>query len=118
MARTTRKPRPRPSREQVQREALCSALAERSTTNYETIIEGFTARGLSPDDIVPRENVFTYNAWLALGRQVRKGEQGVKVVTWIESKKKTEEAAEGEAFKFPRSVTVFHVTQTDAQPVA
>jgi hypothetical protein len=27
--------------------------------------------------------VFTYHAWRALGRQVRRGEHGVKVVTFV-----------------------------------
>ena len=39
-------------------------------------------------DILPRENVFTYHAWRALGRQVRRGEHGVKVTTWIPTERK------------------------------
>ena len=54
-----------------------------------------------------RQNVFTYNAWKALNRQVRKGEKGIKCVTWIETNK------DGKPDKLCRSVTVFHISQTD-----
>lgn len=122
MASKTCTRKPRLNRDQVAAEALRNALTERSVMNYEAIFEGFIEKGIPVDQIVPRENVFTYNAWRALGRQVRKGEHGVRVVTWITSKggkeaKATAEGGEGEGegegFKFPRMVTVFHVTQTD-----
>jgi hypothetical protein len=118
MASKTRTRKPRLSRDQVAAEALRNALAERSVMNYEAIFEGFAEKGIPVDQIVPRENVFTYNAWRALGRQVRKGEHGVPVVTWITSKGGKAEGkeggeGEGEGFKFPRTVTVFHVSQTD-----
>lgn len=102
-----------PAREMIEQQALNNAKAERSLSNYPAIIEGFIEKGIPADEIVPRENVFTYNAWRALNRQVRKGEHGVKVVTWIKGKKQDEQSQESDAFKFPRSVTVFHVTQTE-----
>lgn len=121
MASKNRKPRM--SRDQVSAEALRNALAERSVSNYEAIFEGFADKDIAMDEVVPRENVFTYNAWRALGRQVRKGEAGVKVVTWIERKAKAgevvaeaeEKGAEGKAggAKFSRTVAVFHISQTD-----
>jgi hypothetical protein len=117
MPSKTRTRKPRLNRDEVAVEALSSALAERSVMNYEAIFKGFIEKGISAEQIVPRENVFTYNAWRALGRQVRKGEHGVLVVTWITSKGskvKTEGSdGEGEGFKFPRTVSVFHITQTD-----
>ena len=60
-------------------------------------------------EIKPRENVFTYNAWQALKRQVRKGESGVKIITWIPCKDKD---SENSRMLCKRS-TVFHVSQTD-----
>ena len=72
------------------------------------------AKGIDPDDIRPRENVFTYHAWRALGRQVRRGEHGVRVCTWIPMTRK--DPATGESTPIgarPKGSTVFHVTQTD-----
>jgi antirestriction protein ArdC len=68
-----------------QMESLQRAKNGDSLLNYPNIINGFIAKGISASDIIPRENVFTYNAWKALGRQVNKGEHGVKVVTWIDA---------------------------------
>lgn len=110
------------SRAEAQQAALQSALADRSMANYEPIIAGFMDKGIPAEEITPRENVFTYNAWLALGRQVQKGQSGVKVITYIEAKgkkAKAEEGAQGEGdgspYLFPRTTTVFHISQT--QPV-
>jgi antirestriction protein ArdC len=65
-------------------------------------------------EIKPRENVFTYNAWRALGRQVRRGEHGVKVLTFIDCQRKDEETGQlKERFRRPFSTTVFHISQTD-----
>jgi len=90
-------------------EALDRAKNGESLYNYETIYEGFEEKGISPDDVKPRENVFTYNAWLRLGRGVKKGEHGVKVVTWV-----PREDEKGQKHMVPRTATVFHVTQTEA----
>jgi len=102
-----------------QAEALSRALTGQSWSNFPAIIQGFTARGIPEDQILPRENVFTYQAWKALGRQVRKGEHGVKVVTFIKRDKKTEDDKAGEvkvkSFSMPRTVSVFHISQTDAK---
>ena len=51
----------------------------------------FTERGWAPEDVKPRENVFTYKAWQALGRQVRKGEKGVKVCVYITTEETVEQ---------------------------
>lgn len=119
MASKSRPPRRRRvNRAQIATEALSNALAERSLANYPAILEGFMARGIPAEQITPRENVFTYHAWRALGRQVRRGESGVKVVTWISKQGapaagEGEGATEGKSFKFARPVTVFHVSQTE-----
>lgn len=95
-------------------ESLDRAQAGLSFSNYPAIFEGFLAKGISADQIKPRENVFTFNAWKALGRTVKKGEHGVKVCTFVEGTKKDQETGEESAFRMPRSTTVFHVSQTKA----
>jgi antirestriction protein ArdC len=60
------------------------------------IFQGFAAKGIPEAEIKPRENVFTYQAWRALGRQVRRGEHSVKVVTFIDSKSKEIDQDTGE----------------------
>ena len=99
---------------QQQSEALSRATSNLSMLNYPAIYEGFAEKGIS--DVMPRENVFTYNAWRAKGRQVRKGEHGVKVVTWIDCKSKEIDPDTGErkGYKRQKQTTVFHVSQTDS----
>lgn len=98
-------------------EALHRAVSSRSTSNFNTIFNGFIGRGIPESEIKPRENIFTYAAWKALGRQVKKGEHGVKVVTFIPMDSKEKDSKTGEmVFKTssrPRTTTVFHITQTD-----
>ncbi|HIH5043298.1 TPA: ArdC-like ssDNA-binding domain-containing protein [Pseudomonas aeruginosa] len=112
---------PRLTRDEVRKQALANALADKSAANYETIIEGFMDKGIEPDDIIPRVNVFTYNAWQELGRQVRKGEKGVKIVSMVpvRARKDGDEegppVVDGDGKPRMRSVTatVFHISQTD-----
>ncbi len=113
------------TREEMQQEALSRAAGGQSLSNWPTIIAGFTAKGIPEHDIRPRENVFTYHAWRALGRQVRRGEHGVKVATFVSIADRDEppEANADEAtdadrrkrrgFRRPWTATVFHVSQTD-----
>jgi antirestriction protein ArdC len=110
----------RTSREEMQQEALTRAANGQTMSNYPAIIQGFMAKGIAPADIRPRENVFTYNAWRALGRQVRRGEHGVKVITFVPMTKKTgqvdPDTGEEKAAPIGKrawSATVFHVSQTD-----
>lgn len=72
-----------------------------SIHNDTIVIAAFQERGI---EATPRVDVFTFNAWLAKGRVVRKGQKGVKIVTFFEKPDGT---------KVSRSVTVFHVSQTD-----
>lgn len=101
-------------------ESLSRAVSGQSVANYSNIFEGFIAKGLAIEDIKPRENVFTFNAWKALGRQVRKGEHGVKAVTFIPvaGKKETETSDKSTGYRMPRTVTVFHISQTEEVPNA
>lgn len=94
---------------ELQTEALYRARGGVSMANYGAIYEGFALLGISAADIKPRENVLTFNAWRALGRTVKRGEHGVKVVTWIPVKDKTTGELTG---KRPKTATVFHVSQT------
>ena len=95
---------------EMRQEALSRAANGQSLTNYPAIIEGFAGKGIPIDDIKPRENVFTFNAWKALGRSVKKGEHGVKVLTFIE----VDKSEDGETSRRPWKTTVFHVSQTEA----
>ena len=100
-----------------QTEALTRAVTGQSLSYYPQIFRGFMARGIPEDQIIPRENVFTYQAWKALGRQVRRGEHGVKVCTFVPMELKdgkTDDGADKTVVKSrPRMTTVFHITQTD-----
>lgn len=104
------------NRNDIEQQALAKAVSGQSLSNYPAIIAGFVEKGIPAEEIKPRENVFTYNAWKALGRQVRRGEHGVRVATYVPMEK-THERADGTTetvrFKRPRLTTVFHVSQTD-----
>src|SRR5207244_4042924 len=110
------------TREQIQAEALSRAVGGQSLANWAPIIYGFTAKGIPESDIRPRENVFTYNAWRALGRQVRRGEHGVKVVTFVALDSATtaeSDATDGDSkpskrrsgARRPWTATVFHLSR-------
>ena len=59
--------------------------------------------------------MLTFNAWKALGRQVRRGEHGVRITTWADMTKIDSAAgAPPQSFRRPKTTTVFHVSQTDA----
>ena len=102
------------TKEQQAQEALSRATENNSLANYAAIYDGFTARGIPETEIEPRVNVLTYRAWQAKGRQVRKGEKGVKITTWIPMTKKNRITGEKEKIGVkPRVASVFHITQTD-----
>ena len=95
-----------------QTEALGRAQAGLSSANYAAILDGFADRGIY--DAEPRVNVFTYQAWQALGRQVQKGQRGVKITTWIQCQaKETDTDGERETYKRRKTVAVFHISQTE-----
>ncbi len=97
-----------------QQESLERARFGQSVSNYPAIYKGFLEKGISESEILPRENVFTYPAWKALGRQVRRGEHGVKVMTVQHSVKRDTKTGEEKRYSFPTRSTVFHVSQTEA----
>lgn len=92
-------------------EALDRAENGQSTMNFEAIYDGFEAMDIDPDDIEPRDNVLTYNAWQAKGRQVRKGQHGVKITVFVPASKREDDGTV-RSFKLARNVSVFHVSQT------
>ena len=96
-------------------ESLKRAVSGQSFTNFPAIFQGFAAKGIPESEIKPRENVFTFDAWKALGRVVRRGEHGVKVVTLIETKRKEidQDTGERKVIRRPWTTTVFHISQTE-----
>lgn len=99
-----------------QTEALDRARTGQALTNYPAIYSGFLAKGIAESDIKPRENIFTFNAWKALGRSVKKGEHGIKVVTFITCQGKADvDSGETEpsTYRRPHTTTVFHISQTE-----
>ena len=105
----------RSNAEEARREALTRAVSGQSFSNFPAIFQGFAAKGIPESEIKPRENVFTFDAWKALGRYVRKGEHGVKVVTFIDcrSKELDPDTGERKLIRRPWTTTVFHVSQTE-----
>ena len=98
---------------EIQTKALTNAVTGESMANYQAIFDGFVAMGIDPDDVKPRENVFTFNAWKALGRVVKKGQHGVRIVTVIPCTKKDDQTGEEVPVKKPKTTTVFHISQTE-----
>jgi hypothetical protein len=96
-------------------EALSRAVSGQSFSNFPAIFQGFATKGIPESEIKPRENVFTFDAWKALWRYVRKGEHGVKVVTFIETLSKATDPDTGERklIRRPWTTTVFHISQTE-----
>ena len=95
---------------QQQTEALHRAQTQSSRINEAIVVNEFAGRGITA---TPRIDVFTYGAWRAKGRQVQKGEKGVKLTTWIVCKKKgASESDPDSKYKRPKTVAVFHISQT------
>lgn len=88
-------------------------MSGQSLTNFPAIFEGFAAKGIPQSEIKPRENVFTFQARKALGRVVRRGEYGVRITTFIESKSKEmdKDTDEPKLIRRPWTTTVFHISQ-------
>ena len=91
-------------------QALKRAQESDSVANYQVIIAAFQARGIPADDIQPRVNVFTFNAWKALGRYVKKGEKGIKITSMREEKDSNGAVTK----RYPSVAYVFHRSQTES----
>jgi len=85
-----------------------------SVANFSAVYAAFAEKGIPMDNIKPKENVLTFTAWKAKGRCVKKGEKGVKVVSWIEIEGKPAKQGEKTTRKQPIRACLFHVTQTKA----
>jgi len=102
MARLT--PQERQARSE---ESLSRAIGTIQSQNDSVVEAHYAALGIHA---TARTDVFTYNAWRALGRQVRKGEHGCRLTVWIHPTS-TDPAKVNKPF--PKATTVFHVSQTD-----
>ena len=105
-------------------EAYDRAQRSMSMSNYVIIIKGFATKGIPEDQIIPRVNVLTYNAWKAQGRYVRKGEHGISIPVVFNDSKQVDGPeydedenliSEGktESFRILTGATVFHISQTE-----
>jgi hypothetical protein len=94
---------------EMELEALDRAEHGDSVANFPAIYSGFALKGIAEQDIQPRVNVLTFNAWKAKGRVVKKGEHGVKVTTWIPVTDRDSGEVTG---KRPKTAVVFHISQT------
>ncbi len=109
---------------EIEAEALSRATLGESVMNYPAIFQGFLVMGIPESEIKPRENVFSFWAWKAVGRRVRKGQHGVKVCTFVpvegrrEVNEETGEEKQRAGYRMPRTTTVFHVSQTEPEPAA
>lgn len=101
-------------RQQMAIEALKRAEANTSEANYPLIISGFVAKGIPAAEILPRENVFTYHAWRAKGRQVKRGEHGVAVPTVVDIEFEVTSGTEPTKSRARATASVFHISQTCA----
>jgi len=104
---------PRAQREALQMAALERAQDGRVCANDLLIIAAYAAKGI---DAHPRVDVFTFAAWKALHRHVRRNEHGVHVATYAH-KETVKPDGTIEEHNFPTSAVVFHVSQTDADQV-
>ena len=95
------------------RESFERAITSQSIKNDAAVIEAFMMRGYAPEDIRPRVNVFTYEGWQYLGRQVRKGQKSIGVTVYIPSKKKDKKSGEEKKSVYPSTAHLFHIDQTD-----
>ena len=134
MTTTTDKPR-RPLTD-AERKARAQRAAERwaaalnraengqSLANYATIYEGFMAQGIDEDEIQPRQNVFTWGAWKAKGRQPRRDERNnfVTVNTWRpvfgDVEQRDGSTRKGKTGMVPTTAKVYHVPQTEPMVAA
>ena len=101
---------------EIAEEAYHRATSSDRMSNYGAVYAGFEAMGIDANEIIPRENVLTYHAWRAKGRQVKRGEHGVKITTWIPIVPKADKGAGTKEVRLamrPKTAVVFHVSQTE-----
>lgn len=94
----------------MQNEALDRAEHGRTCGNDLLIVTAFAARGINA---TPRVDCFTFNAWRALHRHVKKGEHGVHVPVYAHVEDVDQDTGKKTEHTIPTGATVFHVSQTD-----
>lgn len=102
-------------RAQRQVEALERARSGSSPYNEAVVRAAFAERGIPAEQVVPRENVLTFDAWKALGRYVRKGEKSVKVRCFYTTEARIDEGTGEEVpgERFMSLAYLFHISQTE-----
>ena len=65
------------------------------------------------EDYDPEENCFTYNKWKRLGYQVKKGEKGLRSITYIKLMKVDKKTKKEEEVLRPRTVVLFYKLQVE-----
>ena len=98
----------------AERAAMQAAALERAQdgkmcANDLFVVAAYAAKGI---DAHPRVDVFTYNAWRALHRHVRRGEHGIRITTYAHIETPNLDGTTEEQV-FPVSAVVFHLSQTD-----
>ena len=87
--------------------------------NFGLIFSGFMAMDIPEDQIRPRENVFTWGAWKAKGRQPRRDERDnfVTVNTWRpvfgDVQQRDGSTRKGKTGMVPTTARVYHESQTE-----
>lgn len=103
-------------RRALEQESLYRAQDGDENNNYAIIYRQFEARGIPTSEIMPRENIFTFSAWKAKGRFVKRGEKGVGITTYfstpVEIDEETGKSKGGT--RLYRTAYVFHISQTEA----
>jgi hypothetical protein len=97
----------------VASEALQRIQSSQSLANFAAVIDAFTERGIPEDQIQPKENCLTYNAWQAKGRQVRRGEHGAKITVYYPTQLPPDAPPDAEPQLRPVTAVIFHISQTD-----
>ncbi len=92
-------------------------MTKKSITNEEKVTKEFLKRGIPEGQIKHKENIFTFKKWEFLGRMVRKGEHGVRIIT-LAPHKPRRFSKSGKELLQPFVTSVFHVTQTEDLPLA
>lgn len=110
-------------RAEMDYEALLRGTRFEPRGNDVAVMAEFSRRGIALDDIQtfgPAQNVRTYRAWRALGRQVQRGERGVRITVYGQAEPGPEVRIDATGAvcepaaprRFACSAHVFHITQT------
>jgi hypothetical protein len=102
-------------------EALARIQSMHFCGNDVLVIQVFSEAGIPPEQIDPRNNVLTFNAWKAKSRRVAKGAKSIRVTVWIPIRDRNADAepdenGDGEKKKRngmrPKLTRLFHLCQT------